>query len=152
MLGYLGLSLSILGYLMLFPALLSYLGLYLVILSYPWLFLSSRKYHGVRVEVAGHCYSKLFSCFSNLVQLAHIYTDTQLNIGMQLWEKTRLSAIESHSKKVVLVVVVVVVIRSVEAEIYMVQYAIFGNFHQNLRNFQNFDFAPIFHKILHMNR
>ena len=36
-------------------------------------------------------------------------------------------------------------------KIYLVQYEIFGNFHQNFRNFQNFDCAPIFHKILHMS-
>ena len=35
--------------------------------------------------------------------------------------------------------------------IYMVQYAIFGKFCQNVRNLQNFDFAPIFYQIHHMS-
>ena len=35
--------------------------------------------------------------------------------------------------------------------IYMVQYAIFGKFCQNVRNLRNFDFAPICYKIHHMS-
>ena len=39
----------------------------------------------------------------------------------------------------------------VQSYIYMVQYAIFGKFCQNVRNLQNFDFAPIFYEIHHMS-